>query len=91
MKDLTNPARRRRRAAIDAAMLFVILLLVTQMWLLTATLEAYLAGHSDVALPGVLVSLALFLACLGLYRLVIRLDRLPPDTTRSSDAGPWKI
>ena len=41
-------------------MIFVIILLITQMWLLTATLESYLAGHVDVALPGMLVSGILF-------------------------------
>jgi hypothetical protein len=48
-----NPhmTRRRRRTAVDAALLFVIVLLMVQMWLLTATLESYLAGHHDVALP----------------------------------------
>ena len=49
MSGLTSPARRRRRVAIDAAMVFVIVLLMTQMWLLTATLESYLAGHREAA------------------------------------------
>ena len=38
--------------AIDGAMALIVLLLVVQMWLLSATLDAYLAGHSDAALPG---------------------------------------
>ena len=44
--------RRRRRAAVDADMIFVVVMLTVQMWLLTATLESYLAGHDSVALPG---------------------------------------
>ena len=55
---------------IDAALAFAAILLVIQMWLLTATLESYLAGHWDVALPGMLVSAVLFAGCLGLYRFV---------------------
>ncbi len=51
MKGLPNPARRRRRVAIDAAMVMIILVLMVQMWLLTATLESYLAGHHGAALP----------------------------------------
>lgn len=91
MKDLSNPVRRKRRVAIDAAMAFVIILLMTQMWLLTATLESYLAGHRSAAFPGVLISAAISGVCLGLYRLVVRLDKLPERTPESHGAGPWQI
>lgn len=77
MSNLSLPERQRRRVAIDAVMLFVVVLLITQMWLLTATLESYLAGHYGVALPGMLVSGILFGTCFLLYRLVERLDRAP--------------
>ena len=91
MNGLTSSARRRRRVAIDAAMVFVIVLLMTQMWLLTATLESYLAGHDEAALPGVLLSAVLSGLCLALYRLVLRLDKLPGEAPESRDAGPWRI
>ena len=91
MRGRPGPARRRRRVAIDAAMLFVVVLLMVQMWLLTATLESYLAGHADVALPGFLTSLVLFAACFALYRLVIRLDRAPEAEERPAGSGPWVI
>src|SRR5215204_5622758 len=67
---------RGRRVAIDAAMLLVVLVLAVQMWLLTATLESYLAGHHGVALPALLSSLALFGVCGLLYRLVLRIDAM---------------
>lgn len=86
------PVRRRRRVAIDAALLFVVLLLMVQMWLLTATLESYLAGHHDVALPGLLSSLVLFAASFAIYRLVVRLDRAPErEEVRPGGSGPWSI
>jgi hypothetical protein len=91
MSHQSSPARRRRRVAIDAAMVFVILILMTQMWLLTATLESYLAGHHEAALPGLLASLALFAACFAFYRLVGRLDRAPEPEDRRTGAGPWEI
>jgi len=69
-----NPARRRRRVAIDAALLFVVLLLMVQMWLLTATLESFLAGHREATLPGVVASGVLFAAAFGLYLFVLRVD-----------------
>lgn len=64
---------RRILTAIDAAMLLVIIILVVQMWLLTATLESYLAGHTSVALPAALLSGVLLAACTGLYFFIHRL------------------
>ena len=74
-------------------MVLVILVLVVQMWLLTATLESYLAGHHAVALPGLLSSSALFAVCVFLYVLVLRIDRMPErvDRVPPSGAGPWRI
>jgi hypothetical protein len=82
---------RRRRVGIDAAMLFIIVLLMAQMWLLTATLESFLAGHHDAALPGLIGSLVLFGACLGVYRLVLRLDRASDADEGPEGSGPWAI
>jgi Family of unknown function (DUF6755) len=50
-------------------------LLMVQIWLLTATLESFRAGHRGTALPAALISGVLFFACLGIYLLVDRLDR----------------
>jgi hypothetical protein len=91
---MSNPSRRRRRVAIDAAMAMVILVLMVQMWLLTATLEAYLAGHRGVAVPALLSSAALFGVCGFLYRLVLRVDRMQDPVAGGPAAGapgPWHI
>jgi hypothetical protein len=74
MKPIPNLVRQRRRVALDAAMIFVVILLVVQMWLLTATLESYLAGHREAALPGLLLSAILFAACFAIYRFVSGID-----------------
>ena len=52
----------------------IALLLIVQMWLLTATLESYLAGHHEVALPAAIISGVLFLTCAGLNLFVNRID-----------------
>ena len=91
---MNNVTRRRRRVAIDAVMALVIVVLMVQMWMLTATLESYLAGHHGVALPALLSSVALLGFCGFLYRLVIRVDRAagPADPPVSSDPpGPWRV
>ena len=88
-----NPLeRRRRRAAIDAAMACVVVLLVVQMWLLTATLESYLAGHHAVAGPAFAVSAGLLAICGALNVMVGRLDRSrSPDEPPRSTSGPWRL
>ena len=88
-----NPLeRRRRRAAVEAAMACVILLLIVQMWLLTATLESFLAGHRGVAGAAFAVSVFLFLLCGAIYGLVVRLDRSrSAEEPRRSTSGPWTI
>jgi hypothetical protein len=69
-----DPKQTRRLTAIDGAMVLIVVLLIVQIWLLSATLESYLAGHRDAAMPGVIISGILFLACLGLHRFVDRID-----------------
>jgi len=70
----------------------VIVLLVVQMWLLTATLESYLAGHRRVAGIAFGVSACLTLLCGALYLLVVRLDRsASADDEPPSAAGPWRM
>ena len=71
-----NPNRPQMRGltAIDAAMVLIVVLLIVQIWLLSATLESFLAGHRAAAIPGAIISGVLFLACLGLYLFVARID-----------------
>jgi hypothetical protein len=61
--------------AIDGAIALIAVLLIVQMWLLTATLEAFLAGHREPALPAAVLSAVLFAACFGLYLFIEGVDR----------------
>jgi predicted Co/Zn/Cd cation transporter (cation efflux family) len=70
-----QPSRRRVETAMDGAIALVAVLLLVQMWVLTASLESYLAGHRGVALPAALVSAAIFTGCWLLYLFLVRLDR----------------
>jgi hypothetical protein len=69
-----DPRQTRGLTAIDGAMVLIVVLLIVQIWLLSATLESYLAGHPEAAVPGAIISAILFLACLGLYLFVDRID-----------------
>ena len=66
---------RRGLTPIDGALALIAVLLIVQMWLLTATLETYLAGDRAAALPAALASGVLFLACLGLGLFIRGIDR----------------
>ena len=52
------------------------------MWLLTATLESYLAGHHEVVLPAAIISGVLFLICAALYLFVRRVDADAREASR---------
>ena len=65
----------RRITAIDGALALIIILLIVQIWLLSAALDAYLAGHRETALPAAIVSGILFLICFGLFLMINNLDR----------------
>ena len=69
-----EPRQNRGLTAIDGAMALIVVLLIVQVWLLSATLESFLSGHPETALPAAVVSALLFLACFGLYLFVDRVD-----------------
>jgi predicted Co/Zn/Cd cation transporter (cation efflux family) len=60
---------------MDGALALLAVVLVVQIWLLTAALEAFLAGHRESAFPAAVVSGVLFAACFGLYLFMRGLDR----------------
>jgi hypothetical protein len=68
------PPQERGLSAIGAAMAIIAVLLIVQMWLLTATLEAYLAGDAAAPLPAAIVSGILFAACAALYLFIHRIN-----------------
>jgi predicted Co/Zn/Cd cation transporter (cation efflux family) len=70
-----NRPQARGLTAIDGAMALIAILLIVQIWLLSATLESFLAGHREVALPAAIVSALIFLACFGLFLFVDKVDR----------------
>lgn len=67
--------RRQYLVAIDGSLALISVLVVVQMWLLTASLEAYLSGHHDKAIPGAIFSGILFAAVASLYTFVRRLEK----------------
>ena len=66
--------RRGGITALDGAIALIAVLLIVQMWLLTATLEAFLAGYAEPILPATIISGLIFIACGGLFLLIHRMD-----------------
>jgi hypothetical protein len=69
------PQQRRGLTAIDAITALLVILLAVQVWLLSATLDAFLAGHAETALPGAIISGILCAACFAMYGFIRRVDR----------------
>ncbi len=69
------PPQSRGLNAISGAMSLIVILLMVQIWLLTATLESYLANRHGAAIPAAIISAVIFLFCFGLYWFVERIDR----------------
>ena len=80
MANLDSHKQRRGLVAIDGAMALIVVLLIVQIWLLSATLESYLAGHAGAVLPGTIFSGLIFSGCLALNFFVRRVDE---DSRRS--------
>jgi len=75
------PNRRANQAmvAIDGALALIAVLLIVQMWLLSATLEAYLGGRDGVVVPAAVVSGALCAMCLVLAAFIRKVGRTGPN------------
>ena len=69
------PQQRRGLTAIDAITALIVILLVIQIWLLSAAPDAFLAGHTETALPAAIVSGILCAGCFAMYGFVRRVDR----------------
>lgn len=72
--------RAQRMIIVNAILAFVVLIVVLQLWLLTATMNAYLAGDVAIAIPAALASLLCLGLNLGLLRYLYRLDGEPGQT-----------
>ena len=71
-----RPFTRAQRATIVNGMLaFVVMLVVLQLWLLTATMNAYLGGDRSVIWPAAVASAACLVLNAGLLRYLYHIER----------------
>lgn len=81
MKKSSTPRRsshfsRTQRLTIVTGILFVVaIIIILQLWLFTATMNAYLGGDTGILLPAALASLVCLGLNLGLLYYVYGLDQ----------------
>jgi hypothetical protein len=75
MANLERSKQRRGLVAINGAMALIVILLIAQIWLLSATLESFLAGLTAAVLPAAIVSGVVFSGCLAVDLFVTRIDQ----------------
>ncbi|HVR44923.1 MAG TPA: DUF6755 family protein [Thermoanaerobaculia bacterium] len=68
-------SRQQKTTIVFGILSIVLTLVVLQLWLLTATMNAYLAGQQDVIVPAALASVVCFALNLGLLVYVYRMER----------------
>ena len=66
--------RSQRMTIVNGILLFVVLIVVLQLWLLIATMNAYLGGDNTIVVPAALASLACLALNAGLLWYLFRLD-----------------
>ena len=67
--------RSQRTTIVHGMLVFVVVLVVLQLWLLTATMNAYLGGDESVIWPATAASLACLALNGGLLRYLYFIDR----------------
>ena len=73
---LKRPFTREQRATVVYGMLsFVVIIVILQLWLLTATMNAFLGGDGRVVWPAAAASLACFALNAGLLWYMGRNER----------------
>ena len=74
---IKRPFTREQRATVITGMLaFILILVILQLWLLTATMNAYLGGDEAVIWPAAAASVLCLLLNLGLLRYLYYIERV---------------
>lgn len=67
-------SRQQRLTIVQGILWIVLTIAILQLWLLTATMNAYLGGDQAVIIPAAIASFVCFLLNLGLLRYIYLLE-----------------
>jgi len=74
---IKRPFTREQRTTVIYGMLaFILILVILQLWLLTATMNAYLGGDEAVIWPAAAASILCLLLNVGLLRYLYYIERV---------------
>jgi len=74
---IRRPFTREQRTTIVYGMIaFILILVILQLWLFTATMNAYLGGDEGVIWPAASASIACLLLNVGLLSFLYRIERV---------------
>jgi hypothetical protein len=66
--------REQRTTIVNGVLCVLLILVILQLWLFTATMNAYLGGDVTVVLPAALTSLACFALNVGILRYIYKME-----------------
>ena len=69
-------SRDQRTTIVNGMLFFVLIVVVLQLWLLTATMNAWLGGDDSIVWPGAAVSTAALALNVGLFGYLRRIERI---------------
>jgi len=68
-------SRQQKTTIVFGILSIVLMMVVLQLWLLTATMNAFLAGQERVVIPAAIASIVCFALNLGLLSYIYRMER----------------
>jgi hypothetical protein len=68
-------SRKQKTTIVFGILSIVLMMVVLQLWLLTATMNAFLAGQQRVIVPAAIASIICFLLNAGLLSYIYRMER----------------
>jgi hypothetical protein len=68
-------SRQQKTTIVFGILAIVVMIVILQLWLLTATMNAFLAGQERVILPAAVASIVCFALNAGLLKYIYRMER----------------
>ena len=68
-------SRKQKTTIVFGILSIVLMMVVLQLWLLTATMNAFLAGEEKVIIPAAVASIVCFLMNVGMLSYIYRMER----------------
>ncbi len=68
-------SRHQKTTIVFGILSIVVMIVILQLWLLTATMNAYLAGQESVIIPAAIASIVCFVLNAGLLKYIYGMEQ----------------